>query len=56
MKRYNCPRCNTEFTTGTKFCQACGCNLELEFIENPVCPKCHKTFPAGSKIPCGPIN
>ena len=50
MKKYNCPRCNTEFIAGTKFCQACGCNLELEFIENPVCPKCHKTFPAGSKF------
>lgn len=50
MKKYNCPRCNTEFIIGTKFCQCCGCNLEIEFIENPVCPKCYKTFPAGSKF------
>lgn len=50
MKKYNCPRCSTEFIAGTKFCQSCGCNLDLEFIENPVCPKCHKSFPAGSKF------
>jgi uncharacterized RDD family membrane protein YckC len=50
MKKYNCPRCNTEFLEGTKFCQSCGCNLELEFIENPICPKCQKSFTAGSKF------
>lgn len=50
MKKYNCPRCNTEFIAGTKFCQTCGCNLELEFITNPICPKCHKTFYSGSKF------
>jgi len=45
-----CPKCNTEFVTGTKFCQNCGCNLENEIIENPVCPKCNKTFTAGAKF------
>lgn len=50
MKKYNCPQCNTEFTVGVKFCQSCGCNLELESIERPVCPKCHKTFPHGAKF------
>lgn len=50
MKKYNCPRCSTEFIAGTNFCQSCGCNLILEFIENPVCPQCHKSFQAGSKF------
>lgn len=45
-----CPKCGTEFTSGTKFCQNCGCNLEVEFIETPTCPKCGKTFPTGTKF------
>ena len=45
---YKCPKCGTEFTSGTKFCQNCGCNLDDEFIETPTCPKCGKTFPTGT--------
>ena len=48
MNTYKCPKCETEFTLGTRFCEGCGCNLEVEFIETPVCPKCKKTFPAGT--------
>jgi len=50
MEKYNCPKCNTAFIQGTKFCQYCGCNLEKEFIENPVCPKCNKRFSAGTRF------
>ena len=48
MNTYKCPKCDTEFTQGTKFCEDCGCNLEVEFIETPMCPKCEKTFPTGT--------
>jgi uncharacterized RDD family membrane protein YckC len=50
MEKYNCPRCNAEFTVGTKFCPNCGCNLEAEFILKPVCPKCNRAFPSGTKF------
>lgn len=50
MNVYQCPKCNEEFSLGTKFCQKCGCNLELEFIENPICLKCDKKFPSGTKF------
>ncbi|HMC98722.1 MAG TPA: zinc ribbon domain-containing protein, partial [Ferruginibacter sp.] len=45
---FNCPKCNHPFTQGAKFCQACGCNLESDFIENPTCPKCKATYPPNS--------
>ena len=47
---YKCPKCDTEFSLGTKFCKSCGCNLEVEFIETPTCPICGKTFPTGTKF------
>ena len=47
---YKCPKCEAEFELGTKFCQSCGCNLELEFIETPTCPKCQKVFTTGVKF------
>lgn len=50
MNKYKCPKCNAEFELGTKFCQNCGCNLEVEFIEIPTCPKCEKTFLTGTKF------
>jgi len=50
MNTYICPKCNTEFTSGIKFCSKCGCNLEVEFIEIPTCPICRKTFPTGTKF------
>ena len=48
MSTYKCPKCETEFSLGTKFCEKCGCNLEVEFIETPTCPKCGKVFPTGT--------
>ena len=48
MDKYKCPKCDTEFSLGTKFCKKCGCNLEVEFIETPTYPKCRKIFPAGT--------
>ena len=45
-----CVKCETEFSLGTKFCESCGCNLEVEFIETPTCPVCKKTFPTGTKF------
>ena len=48
MNTYKCPKCETEFSLGTKFCEKCGCNLEVEFIETPTCPKCEKIFPTGT--------
>lgn len=50
MGIYHCPRCNAEFVSGAKFCQACGCNLEQEFLEEPICPTCSKRFSAGTKF------
>ena len=47
---YKCPKCDKEFSLGTKFCKSCGCNLEVEFIETPTCPICGKTFPTGTKF------
>ena len=47
---FNCPICGAPFTKGTRFCQSCGCNLELEFIENPTCPQCKKTYPPSTKF------
>jgi uncharacterized RDD family membrane protein YckC/RNA polymerase subunit RPABC4/transcription elongation factor Spt4 len=46
---YNCPRCQNPFEKGTKYCPKCGCNLELEFIINPVCAKCGKHYSDGTK-------
>ena len=48
--KYTCPKCSTEFIQDTKFCNKCGYNLEMEFIETPTCPKCEKTFPTGTKF------
>jgi len=48
MSTYKCPKCETEFSLGTKFCEKCSCNLNAEFIETPTCPKCKKTFPTGT--------
>lgn len=45
---YNCPKCHTPFEAGTKFCPNCGCNLEEEFIIDPICPVCRKTYPTGT--------
>ena len=50
MSIYKCPKCETEFSLGTKFCEKCGCNLEVEFIETPTCSVCRKTFPTGTKF------
>ncbi len=47
---YKCPKCSSDFITGTKFCQTCGCNLELVFIEKPTCPKCKTTYPTNTKF------
>jgi uncharacterized RDD family membrane protein YckC len=47
---YKCPKCSIDFIPGTKFCQTCGCNLELEFIEKPTCPKCRTTYPTNTKF------
>ena len=47
---FNCPTCGTGFTKGTKFCQKCGNNLELESIETPICPHCKKTYTVGTKF------
>lgn len=46
----NCPKCGKEFQNGTKFCQTCGCNLILEFIENPICPQCRTSYPTNTKF------
>gem|GEM_PF-3385972 len=45
-----CPKCGTGFISDAKFCNKCGCNLEVEFIETPTCPICRKTFPTGTKF------
>jgi uncharacterized RDD family membrane protein YckC len=47
---FNCPKCGSEFTKETKFCQTCGCSLESGFIENPTCPKCKTTYPINTRF------
>jgi len=47
---YNCPECKEPFEKGTKYCSKCGCNLEEQFIINPVCPKCKKEFSDGTRF------
>lgn len=47
---YNCPKCNIKFEKGTKFCQNCGCDLENEFIENPICPECKTKYSANTQF------
>lgn len=46
----NCPKCGNEFERGIKFCQSCGCNLTLEFIENPICPQCKTSYTTNTKF------
>jgi class 3 adenylate cyclase len=40
----NCPKCQFENLEGSKFCNNCGCKLEL------ICPACKKTNQSGSKF------
>ena len=47
---YNCPKCQAPFEKGTRFCNSCGCNLEEDFIFDPVCPSCGKHYPDGTKF------
>ena len=42
--RLTCPKCTAPFEEGSKFCETCGCNLEREYIENPVCPECRTSY------------
>ena len=46
----DCPKCNTPFKEGNKFCIKCGHNLEDEFILNPIFPKCGREFVDGTKF------
>jgi uncharacterized RDD family membrane protein YckC len=46
---FTCPKCQTPFEAGTKYCSGCGLNLESEFLINPVCPKCRNHYPDGTK-------
>lgn len=46
----NCPECQEPFDEGKKFCQKCGCNLEVNFLLKPICPKCKKNFADGTKF------
>ena len=39
-----CPKCQFENLKGAKFCNECGCKLEL------ACPECNKPNPPGSKF------
>lgn len=41
-----CPNCAASYPAGNNFCQQCGCNLEMEYVANPVCPVCRTTYSA----------
>ena len=47
---YNCPKCQAVFEKGTRFCNSCGCNLDEEFLFDPVCPSCGKHYPDGTRF------
>ncbi len=46
----NCPKCNNKIDHGMKFCQTCGCKIEIELNENYVCPKCKLNYPANTRF------
>lgn len=50
MCKHKCPICKTEFDEGAKFCAKCGCNLQKEFLVNPVCPICGKEYSDGTRF------
>jgi len=35
MNEYKCPKCGTEFLLGARFCQKCGCDFVIEFMDKP---------------------
>ena len=39
MEMNKCPKCNTEFSLGAKFCEKCGAKLVDKLIESPKLPK-----------------
>ena len=44
MNIQQCPKCNSEFSLNTKFCQNCGCSLVQ------TCPKCNKELPPSANF------
>ncbi|MCX8026472.1 MAG: zinc ribbon domain-containing protein [Thermodesulfovibrionales bacterium] len=45
-----CPKCNVQIEEGTRFCSKCGCNIEKEYLIEPVCPKCERQYPDGTRF------
>ena len=48
ITKIGCSKCKIEIDSNTSFCTNCGWETQLEYLENPSCPLCQKTFPAGS--------
>lgn len=46
----NCPKCNNLIEENSRFCPKCGCNIEKEYLIEPVCPRCEKQFPDGTRF------
>jgi len=43
-----CPKCGAHVPPGSRFCQACGCNIQG--AAPGICPQCRKPVPAGSRF------
>ena len=50
MNIYKCPKCETEFSLGTKFCESCACNLEVGFIEASTARVANDQWQAGDEV------
>ena len=49
MNEYKCPKCGTEFSLGARFCQKCGCDFVIEFMDKPAeSKKLNSKYPKAS--------
>lgn len=46
----HCPKCGKAVAEGTKFCDACGYNLDQQSAVKPVCPQCKTMYAPGTKF------
>ncbi|WP_196886172.1 RDD family protein [Aureivirga sp. CE67] len=42
---YSCPNCENELVKDSKFCNSCGFDLKMQYVEEPTCPTCKSSYP-----------